>query len=112
MTSEPYPPSEARPDETITPRQALRGPVVGPRVPNNILFTLLIPITFLFCATILIQIMCTIGDARAPINRWMAAAGPTLLAIEAGGILVVGFAAMVIDRRRTLKAKNASPPTK
>jgi hypothetical protein len=84
-----------------TPRQKLRRAPVD-RVPNNVLFTLLIPTVFIFCGTVLAYLMAGFGNPAAPINRLIDRYAFTALLVEAAVVLVIGVLAMTVDRRRTL----------
>jgi hypothetical protein len=80
-----------------------------PRAPDNFCFRLLIPAAFLFCAAILILIASGLGDPEAPVNRLVAKFAPAAIAILAASTLIIGFLAMTIDRRRTLRLQKQAP---
>jgi hypothetical protein len=102
--------SSAESRSSQSPAQRIRLPRAGPRAPDNLFFRLLIPAGFLFCAAILMFVMAGLGHPESAVNIAIARYSPIAIGILAGVILVVGIAAMAIDRRRTLKLGEATPP--
>lgn len=62
--------------------------------------------------TILALIAVVIGNSQSPGARWLNRNAGSLFAVEVGAILVLGYAAMVQDRRQTLRKKEAAEPSK
>jgi membrane protein DedA with SNARE-associated domain len=56
-----------------------------------------------FGVTILAFVATTFGDARAPATKWFNQHVGTLIAVEVVATLLLGLAAMIQDRTRTLK---------
>lgn len=75
----------------------------APGSPPDLLFRLIVPITFVFIVTILSMIAVLFGDERAPIVRFLNRYGNMLLLVEFLAVIAVSVMAMVIDRIRTLK---------
>lgn len=67
------------------------------------LFFMTAAATTLFIITILSMVAMLVGDPNAPANLWFNKHGGTVLTVEIVLIGVVGMAAMLADRRETLK---------
>jgi hypothetical protein len=63
-------------------------------------------ITVIFIITILAMVAMLVGDPNAPVNLWFNRNGATVLTIEVIGIGMAGMAAMIADRRETLRELN------
>lgn len=63
----------------------------------------------LFCLSIFICIAATFGDPEVPLNQWITRNFTSILLGEAGVVLVVGFAAMTVDRLITLRERRQPP---
>jgi hypothetical protein len=80
-----------------------RRPRSANRPPDNLAFKLLIPLGFVFCATVLIYVVSGLGDQTIPLKRLITRYAPPLLAAEVVAVVVDGLIAMTIDRRRSLR---------
>lgn len=83
----------------------------GPGSPPSLLFRLVIPATSVFIITILSMIAVIFSDERAPVARFLNRHGNRLLLIEFIVVLVLGVLAMIIDRRKILKAQKSETRT-
>ncbi len=73
------------------------------REASNLFFPLAAGLGVLFCVTVLAVSAAMFGDPAAPVAIALDRYGGTILAVEVGGILMAGFAAMTVDRLRTLR---------
>lgn len=71
--------------------------------PPNLLFRLVIPAAGLFVVTILAVLASVLSDPRAPAVQLLNEHGGRLLAIEVVCVLVLGVAAMTVDRIQILR---------
>jgi hypothetical protein len=71
-------------------------------VRENIFFPLLIACGGMFCLTTLILVVCSFDTSGAPIVVFFEQYAGWMIFIEMGITIVVGFLALVVDRRRTL----------
>ncbi|MCA9080947.1 MAG: hypothetical protein KDA58_10340 [Planctomycetaceae bacterium] len=65
-----------------------------------------LPVTvsgFVFCVTLLMWCVASIGDPAAPLNQLMNRHGATIIFIETGIVAFLCVLAMTLDRRATLK---------
>ncbi len=60
-------------------------------------------VTTLFIITILAMVAMLAGDPQTPLNLWFNQNGAIVLSAEVIGIGVLGMAAMIADRRETLR---------
>ena len=83
-----------------------------PPQPASLLFRLSAVAAGVFGVTILALIAVVIGDSQSPGARWLNRHAGSIFAVEVAAILVLGFAAMVQDRRQTLRERDtaAKPP--
>jgi hypothetical protein len=73
---------------------------------RNVFFPLTVVFSFLFIVTILALFAATLfGDPRAPAAQLLDRFVGWILTGEVAGILLTGFAALVVDRRQTLAAQ-------
>lgn len=95
--------------------------VSQPTLPTNeppprasLLFRLTAVAGIVFVVTILALIAIVIGNSQSPGARWLNRHAGSLFAVEVAAILVLGYAAMLQDRRQTLRERDesdSSPPT-
>ncbi|MSR56589.1 MAG: hypothetical protein EXS05_02815 [Planctomycetaceae bacterium] len=78
-------------------------------VPRNPFFPLTAFFGALFIVTILALVAGLFGDPQAPLAQVLDRHAGWLLTLEAAGLLLSGFLALVVDRRQTLAAKE--PPS-
>jgi len=99
------PEQRAPADGIETAPQAIpwRRPRSANRPPDNLAFKLLIPLAFLFCATVLIYVVSGLGDQNIPLKRLITRYAPSFLVVEVLAVVVDGLIAMTIDRRRSLR---------
>lgn len=81
---------------------------VSPRVRDNIFFPLLIACGGAFCLTSLILVIAAFDTTGDPKIEFFERYAPWMIFIEMGVTVVVGFLALLCDRRRTLSAMAAS----
>jgi hypothetical protein len=62
---------------------------------------------FVFCLTVLSIIASAFADPQAPVARWLNAHAISLMLWEAALVVVISVLAMVIDRVRTLRKRQA-----
>ena len=81
--------------------------------PASLLFRLTAVAAGLFVVTILALIAIVIGNSQSPGAVWLNRHAGSLFAVEVFAILGLGFAAMALDRKQTLRDQNnaAPPPT-
>lgn len=80
-----------------------------PAQPRNPFFPLAVLSAGLFIATILAMLASVFGDPHAPLARLLDRYAGTLIGGEVVATLVIGFLALAVDRRQTLRAqKNSS----
>jgi cell division protein FtsW (lipid II flippase) len=72
------------------------------------LFRLTAVAGIVFVITILALIAVVIGDSQSPGARWLNRHAGSLFAVEVTAILVLGYVAMLQDRRQTLRERNES----
>jgi hypothetical protein len=70
---------------------------------STLLFRLVIVAGAAFVVTILALVAVPFGDPAAPVAQWLDRHGGKLVLGEVVLILVLGFLAMLADRRRTLR---------
>jgi preprotein translocase subunit SecG len=70
--------------------------------PESKLFRFVIIASVAFLVTVLIMSVASFSDSKSPIPTFFNAHGLKLVAIEVGLILLLGLAAMIVDRRQTL----------
>jgi hypothetical protein len=63
-----------------------------------------------FVITILAMVAMLLGDPLSPANVWFNRHGATLLMLEVVAIVILGFAAMGVDRRESLRSRPTSDP--
>jgi len=73
---------------------------------SKVLFQLTAIVTVVFIITILAMVAMLVGDPNAPANLWFNRNGASVLTIEVIGIGIAGMAAMIADRRETLRTLN------
>lgn len=79
--------------------------------PASLLFRLTAVAAGLFVVTILALIAIVIGNSQSPGAVWLNRHAGSLFAVEVFAILGLGFAAMALDRKQTLRDQNnADPP--
>ena len=79
--------------------------------PASLLFRLTAVAAGLFVVTILSLIAIVIGNSQSPGAVWLNRHAGSLFAVEVFAILGLGFAAMAMDRKQTLRDQNnADPP--
>jgi hypothetical protein len=71
---------------------------------SNLFFPLVILAGALFVVTILAMLAVPFGDPEAPIAGWIERYAGRLIAAEVVLVLVLGFLALLVDRRRTMRA--------
>lgn len=79
---------------------------------SKALFLLTAGVTTVFVITVLAMVAMLIGQPNAPINVWFNVHGATVLTVEVLSIGVFGMAAMVVDRRETLRELRDRPTQK
>ncbi len=72
---------------------------------SRILFSLTAAVATAFVITILAMVSMMLGEPTAPVNLWFEQHGGTLMLVEVVGIVLFGLAAMIADRRETLRAQ-------
>lgn len=80
------------------------------RVADNIFFPLLIACGGMFCLTSLILVIAAFDTTGDPKIAFFEEYAPWMIFIEMGVTVVVGFLALLFDRRRTLAAMAESGP--
>lgn len=76
---------------------------------SRILFQLTALATTVFVITILAMVAMMLGDPMAPVAVWFNSQGTVVLVVEVVAIVLLGLAAMTVDRRETLRAQSRSP---
>ena len=64
----------------------------------------------LFVVTILALVAVPFGDPAAPVAQWLNRNGGVLIGAEVALILVLGFLAMLVDRRQTIRRTRRADP--
>jgi succinate dehydrogenase hydrophobic anchor subunit len=70
---------------------------------SRLLFRLTAFATTAFVITILAMVAMLLGDPIAPVNVWFNHHGGAVLVIEVLAIVLLGLAAMIVDRRDILR---------
>lgn len=70
---------------------------------TNAFFRLVALAGALFVVTILALVAVPFGDPAAPVAQWLNRNGGVLIGAEVALILVLGFMAMLVDRRQTMR---------
>ena len=70
---------------------------------SKYLFFMTAAATTVFVITILAMVAMLVGDPETPANLWFNAHGATVLTVEVVSIGVLGMAAMIADRKETLR---------
>ena len=82
----------------------IERPAATRRVADNIFFPLLIACGGMFCLTSLILVIAAFDTTGDPKIAFFEEYAPWMIFIEMGVTVVVGFLALLFDRRRTLAA--------
>lgn len=87
--------------EPVPAAVAVSAPAAATR--SNLFFPLVIAAGALFVVTILAMLAVPFGDPEAPVAGWLERYAGRLIVAEVVLILVLGFLALLVDRRRTTR---------
>lgn len=73
---------------------------------SKALFLATAAVTTLFIITILAMVAMLAEDARSPANQWFNRNGAAVLIVQVVAIGLLGMAAMIADRRETIRKAN------